>query len=112
MATDSMPVHWVAARVEQPEWSHGDRSHRAPWRIVAEMAGSLVDAILSTRDLPNLIVIAAVLAVAAISAAYGGLNEVIQNLPALAVVWAAVYGLIKVGRWWRGVYPPERKPRS
>ena len=24
---------------------------------------------------------------------------------------AFLYGVIKAGRWWRGVKPPERKPR-
>jgi hypothetical protein len=52
----------------------------------------------------------ATIAVAILFARNGGLIEVIINLPALAVVWGAAYGVIRLGRWWRGVRPPEHEP--
>jgi hypothetical protein len=29
----------------------------------------------------------------------------------VAVVWGAVYALIRTGRWWRDVKPSKREPR-
>jgi hypothetical protein len=36
------------------------------------------------------------------------LADQLQNV---AVVPPGVYFLIRLGRWWRGVKPPEHKPR-
>ncbi|MGD0244408.1 MAG: hypothetical protein ABSB59_29360 [Streptosporangiaceae bacterium] len=75
-----------------------------------ELAWSPVDTVLAARDLSNVVVMGATLAVAILCASDGGLAAVIMNIPALAVVWGAAYGLIRLGRWWRGVRPPEHQP--
>jgi hypothetical protein len=93
-------VRWVTAS--------GPSRRRFQHRV--ELAWSPVDAVLAARDLSNLVVMAATIAVAILCACDGGLTAVIMNLPALAVVWGAAYGLIRLGRWWRGVRPPEHEP--
>jgi hypothetical protein len=81
-----------------------------PFRHGVELAWSPVDAVLAARTLSNLAVMAATLAVVILIAWSGGLTAVITNIPALAVVWGAVYGLIRLGRWWRGVGPAKHEP--
>jgi hypothetical protein len=76
----------------------------------AELAWLPVDTVLAARDLSNLVVVAATLAVAMLCVRDGGLTAVIVNIPALAVVWGAAYGLIRLGRRWRGVRPPRHEP--
>jgi hypothetical protein len=100
-------VRWIAASAPSPRPTPGRLLCR-PFRHGVELAWSPVDAVLAARDLSNLVVMGATLAVAILSAC--GLAAVIMNVPALAVVWGAAYGLIRLGRWWRGVRPAEHEP--
>jgi hypothetical protein len=102
-------VRWVTASGAGPRPAPGGPLRRRFWRGV-ELAWSPVDTVLAARDLSNLVVMAATLTVAIWCAFHGGLAAVIINLPALAVVWGAAYGLIRLGRWWRGARPPEHEP--
>jgi hypothetical protein len=102
-------VRWVAASDPSPRLTSGALLRRR-FRRAADLAWLPLDAVLAARDLSNLAVLAATLAVAAFCARDGGLTAVIVNLPALAVVWGATYGLIYLGRWWRGVQPPGHEP--
>jgi hypothetical protein len=104
-------VRWVAATRPSLRTAP-DGLLRRHLRHGVELAWSPVDAVLAARDLSNLVVMAATLAVAIPCARDGSLIAVIMNLPSLAVVWGAVYGLIRLGRWWRGVRPPEHEPPS
>jgi hypothetical protein len=102
-------VRWVAAG------HSGRRSEPAGplprlFRHGAEVTWAPVDAVLAARDLSNLVVMAATLAVAVLCVCNGGLTSLIMNIPALAVVWGATYGLVRLGRWWRGVGPPNHEP--
>lgn len=106
-----MPVLWKAC--------HGAQQHpsassflRRRIRYAAELVWSPVDAVLAARGLSNLIVVTVTLGVAVLTFAGGGLDGLIINLPSVAVIWAAAYGLIRLGRWWREVYPPAHVPRS
>jgi hypothetical protein len=81
-----------------------------PFRRGVELAWLPVDAVLAARELSNLVVVAATLAAAILCTRDGGLTSLIMNLPALAVVWGAAYGLIRLGRWWRDVGPPSHEP--
>lgn len=102
-------VHWAAA--SYPGMRSAPAGPLPQWfRRGVELAWSPVDAVLAARDVSNLIVVAATLAVAIPSAYDGGLSSLIMNIPALAVVWGAAYGLIHLGRWWRGVGPPNHEP--
>jgi hypothetical protein len=80
------------------------------FRHGVDLAWLPVDAVLAARDLSNLVAMAATLAVAILCVRDGGMSSLILNLPAVAVVWGAAYGLVRLGRWWRGVGPPDRKP--
>jgi hypothetical protein len=102
-------VLWVAASDPSPRPTPSGLLGRR-FRHGIELAWSPVDAVLAARDLSNLVVIAATFAVVVLCARDGGLTAVIVNLPALAVVWGAAYGLIRLGRWWRGVRPPGHEP--
>lgn len=77
----------------------------------ADLAWRPVDAALASRELSNLIVMVTTLSVAVISIHGAGVYGLVSNLSNVAVAWVATYGLIRVGRWWRDVRPPERKPR-
>jgi len=88
----------------------GVRRHRF-WHA-ADLAWALVETVLAARSLSNLIVVAVTLGVAALYARDAGLDGLIVNLPGVAIIWGAMYGLIRMGRWWRGVYPPEHQPRK
>lgn len=102
-------VFWVmASQASQRSAPIGPLPRR--FRYGVELAWSPVDVVLAARDLSNLVVVAATLVVAILCAHYGGLTLLIMNLPALAVVWGAAYGMIRLGRWWRGVGPSDHEP--
>jgi hypothetical protein len=77
----------------------------------ADLAWRPVDAILASRQLSNLMVLLATLSVAVLFIREGGLYGLASNLGSAAVVWGAAFGLIRAGRWWRNVKPPEHEPR-
>jgi hypothetical protein len=79
---------------------------------VADFAWRPIDAVLASRGLSNLVATVAALGVAVISIHSAGLYGLVGNLANVAIAWGAAYGLIRLGRWWRGVKPPEHKPRS
>jgi hypothetical protein len=102
-------VLWVvASQASQRSGPIGPLPRR--FRRGVELAWSPVDVVLAARDLSNLVVVAATLVVAILCAHHGGLTSLIMNLPALAVVWGAAYGVIRLGRWWRGVGPSDHEP--
>lgn len=78
---------------------------------LADLLWRPVDAVLASRELSNLVVVLATLAVTAVFIRQGGLYGLADNLGSAAVVWGAAFGLVHVGRQWRDVRPPERKPR-
>ena len=77
----------------------------------ADLAYRPVDAMLSSRELSNLAVLLATLSISVLFLCEGGIYGLASNLGSAAVVWGAAYGLVRVGRLWRGVQPPEHKPR-
>jgi hypothetical protein len=77
----------------------------------ADLAWRPMDVVLASRELSNLIVMLATLIVAVISIHGAGLYGLASNLANVAVVWGAAYGIVRLGRWWRGVKPPEHRPR-
>lgn len=65
---------------------------------VSALAWVPVDGVLGSRWLSGLTVLAATLLVAELCVRYSGLYGLIVNLPGLAVIWAAVHGIIQAGR--------------
>jgi hypothetical protein len=102
-------IRWVTAAGDCRAPAPGGQPRRR-LRHLAGLAWTPAEAVLAARDLSNLVAVVVTLGVAVPCAYQGGLDGVIVNLPGLAVAWAATYGLIRLGRWWRGVYPPEHVP--
>jgi hypothetical protein len=67
------------------------------------------DRILASRTWSNLAVAAPTAAAAWTFFRHGGEYGVLTNAEAIAVIGAAFRGLVKLGRWWRDVAPPERE---
>jgi hypothetical protein len=106
IAASANSVLWVTAHDGRERSKAGRRFRRA-----TDLAWSPVDAVLAARDLSNLVVVAATLGMAALCLREGGLDGLIVNVPGLAVIWSAIYGLIRLGRRWRDVHPPEHETR-
>jgi hypothetical protein len=100
-------VRWVG---RQAACLPRSRRHRAGSVGRRLTVWSSADAILASRTTCALIVVTATSGAAAVCVTEGGLGGFITNLPALAVVWGAVYGLIRLGRGWRGVRPRHHLP--
>jgi hypothetical protein len=96
-------VRWVS-----PRGTHGTpalgRSPSRRTRRAANAAWALAETVLASRRLSNSIVVAATLIVAALCLRHG-VDGLIANVPTLAVIWSAIYGLVRLGRNWRGVRP-------
>lgn len=93
-------VRWTASQNPCPPCSQRHSAGRlAVWPSA--------DTVLASRTASNLFVATGTVSVAAVCVADGGLVSFITNLPALGVVWGALYGLIRIGRGWRGVHPPR-----
>lgn len=78
---------------------------------IAEAVWRRVDALLASRLLSNLFVLAPTLGMAVAFLRHGGLYNAAVNFQNIGAVWVAAYALVRTGRWWREVKPPERKPR-
>lgn len=78
---------------------------------VTDLVWRPVDAVLGSRELSNLIVMLPTLIVAVTFIRSAGVYGLVSNLVNVAAVWSAAYGLIRAGRWWRGVKPPKHEPR-
>jgi hypothetical protein len=97
-------IRWITPqRPRRPLASSGRLSRRL--QGAASAVWSLVEVILASRKLSGLIVAAVTLGVAAVCVRDGGIDGLIVNLPALAVIWGAAFELIRLGRGWRGVRP-------
>ncbi len=79
-------------------------------RDAADLAWWPVDAVLRSRTLSNLTVwIPVLLAVLAV-VRRDGFFGLVTNAENLIELGGGFYGVIRVGRWWRGVKPPKHKP--
>jgi hypothetical protein len=103
-------VRWVSPRT----------THRIPdpgrWlsrrsRCATDTAWALVESVLASRGLSNFIAVATTFAGAALFLRRYGFDGLIVNLPSLAVIWSAAYGLVGLGRRRRGVRPQLHAPR-
>jgi hypothetical protein len=79
---------------------------------VADLAWVPADAVLKSRMLSNLVVWFPTAAAAVILFHHGGMDEVLADAGSILAIGGALYGLIRIGRWWRGVKPQDPKVRG
>jgi hypothetical protein len=75
----------------------------------ATAAWTPVDAVLKSRTLSNLFVHVPTGAAAYLVLRYEGTLGAVKAAESIGMIGGTLYGLIRVGRWWRNVKPPEPK---
>lgn len=78
---------------------------------LADLAWRPVDTVLRSRTLSNLVVLLPTAAAAAYIVHGDGALGAVASAESLSAVGGLLYGLIRVGRWWRNVKPPEPRAR-
>ncbi len=77
----------------------------------AEAAWTPVDAILKSRKLSNLLVFGPTWVATMFILRHLGTLGVLTSAESISAIGGGLYGLVRVGRWWRNVKPPEPKAR-
>jgi hypothetical protein len=77
----------------------------------ADLAWRPADAVLGSRTLSNLFVWGPVVVVLVAIVHHDGRFGLVADVQDPVALGAFLYGVIKTGRWWRGVKPPEPKAR-
>jgi hypothetical protein len=80
-------------------------------RDMAEAAWIPIDAILKSRKLSNMLVFGPTWAAAMYILRHVGTLGVLTSAESISAIGGGLYGLVRVGRWWRNVKPPEPKAR-
>lgn len=80
-------------------------------RDAANLAWSQVDALLRSRTLSNLFVLSPTLTAAVYIMRRLGTLGVLTSAEGISAIGGGLYMLVRVGRWWRNVKPPEPKAR-
>jgi hypothetical protein len=81
-------------------------------RDAVNLAWHSVDAVLRSRTLSNLFVMIPTLMAALCILRHLGTLGVLTSAESISAIGGGLYGLVRVGRWWRDVKPPEPKARS
>ncbi len=84
---------------------------RCRWSDAVNAAWTPVDAVLKSRTLSNLFVLGLTGAAAHLVLRHEGTLGVVKAAESISSIGGILYGLIRVGRWWRDVKPPEPKAR-
>jgi hypothetical protein len=95
-------------------WSDGGEPSSAVryhYSDAADVVWTPVDTILKSRTLSNLFVLIPTTASGYLVLRHEGTLGVVTSAESIAAIAAALYGLIRTGRWWRNVKPPEPKAR-
>ena len=77
----------------------------------ADAAWTPADAILKSRKLSNLVVFGPTALAALFILRRLGTLGVLTSAESIVAIGGALYALIRIGRWWRNVKPPEPKAR-
>lgn len=78
----------------------------------ADLGWRPVDAVLASRGLSTATVYVPSLVTAVLLAKQGGIYGILDHITSVPAVGGAMYGLIRTGRWWRGVQPSKHHPRG
>lgn len=76
-----------------------------------DLAWQPLDAILKSRKLSNLLVFGPTAAAAMYILRHLGTLGALTSAESISAIGGGLYGLVRVGRWWRDVKPPEPKAR-
>jgi hypothetical protein len=76
-----------------------------------DLAWIPAEAILRSRALSNIFFIAPTTMAVLVIFHHDGIPGVIKSAEGISAVGGAAYGLVRVGRWWRDVKPPDPTPR-
>ena len=79
---------------------------------ITDQAWLPADAVLGSRPLSNLFVWGPAIVMLFAIVHHDGRFGLVANVQDPACVGAFLYGVIRTGRWWRGVKPPEPKARQ
>ena len=77
----------------------------------ADLAWRPADAVLGSRTLSNLFVWGPVIVTLFAIVHHDGRFGLVADVQDPVALGAFLYGVIRTGRWWRGVKPPEPKAR-
>ena len=77
----------------------------------ADLAWRPIDAVLASRTLSNLFVGGPVIVVLFAIVHHDGRFGLVTDIQDAGELGALLYGVIRTGRWWRGVKPPEPEAR-
>ena len=102
------PVTWQKARQ-----ALGFVGSAVQFRLAdaADLAWRPADAVLGSRTLSNLFVGGPVVVMLFAIVHHDGRFGLVADIQDAGELGAFLYGVIRVGRWWRGVKPPEPKAR-
>jgi hypothetical protein len=102
------PITWYKARA-----ALGFVASSARFRLAdaADLTWRPVDAVLASRTLSNLFVWGPVIVMLFAIVHHDGRFGLVADVQDPACMGAFLYGVIRTGRWWRGVKPPEPKAR-
>jgi hypothetical protein len=81
-------------------------------RDLADLAWRPADWILGSRLLSNLIVLLPTVVVGVIILRDAGTIGIMESMESITATGGVLYGLIRCGRWWRGLKPADPKPRT
>ena len=77
----------------------------------ADAAWIPVDAVLKSRKLSNLLVFGPTAMAAMLILRHEWTLGVVTSADSISAIGGGLYGLVRVGRWWRDIKPPEPKAR-
>jgi hypothetical protein len=80
-------------------------------RDASRLAWRLTDAVLKSRPLSNTFVLIPAAVAAVVILNHDGAVVMLKSADGIAAIGGALYGLVRVGRWYRNVKPPEPKAR-
>ena len=81
-------------------------------RDLGDLAWIPSDRVLGSRILSNLFVLVPTASVGTSIYLHAGTIDVMVSMESIAATGGVLYGLVKCGRWYRDVKPPDPSPRS